>query len=140
MSETAKALNIETVVNINREEDDDGNSKFIAGMPHFFSTPPEGFVKYLLDIQQPIPKVNLSRNGSNSNCNMHISDLQSHNGHAPSFTDEIELMGYIDRVLEHIAKACESLDISMTQIKKELMKTMVASLSTWENVKKNGNK
>ena len=49
-----------------------------------------------------VPRVNLSRKGDNPECNTPITNLESHNGHAPAFKSQEEMDTYIDRVVKAV--------------------------------------
>ena len=49
-----------------------------------------------------VPRVNLSRKGDNPECNTPITNLESHNGHAPAFKSQQEMDAYIDRVVKAV--------------------------------------
>ena len=75
----------------------DAAGQFLQGGGQFCSDPigpwPEGV---------EVPSVNLSRKGDNPECNTPITNLESHNGHAPAFKSQQEMDAYIDRVVKAV--------------------------------------
>jgi len=75
----------------------DTNGKFLQGGVQFISgftgTWPGGV---------EVPRVNLSRKGDNPKCDTPITELESHNGHAPAFKTQEEMDTYIDRVVKAV--------------------------------------
>ena len=95
----------------------DAQGNFVQATPSLFTV---GGVKQLamacLDnapIKQ-IPTVKLSRDGSG--CEFSITELQQHNDHMPTFTDEAELYLYCDRVLAHIAHSLRQLNLELSMV------------------------
>ena len=79
-------INIKLIVNTVR--DTEGN--LLQGSPQFFSTPSKNFIEHMLDKEQEIPTILCSRN--HNGCATPVTDLQNHNGHVPTFSDEDELL------------------------------------------------
>ena len=95
----------------------DGQGNLVQATPNLFTV---GGVKQLamacLDnapIKQ-IPTVKLSRDGSG--CEYSITELQQHNDHMPTFTDESDLYVYCDRVLSHIVDSLGLLNWRLSMI------------------------
>ena len=55
-------------------------------------------------------KVNLSRKGTNPDCNMSIERLDAHDSHAPTFSFQGDMEDYIDRVMTSINLVVELID------------------------------
>ena len=95
----------------------DASGNFVQATPKLYTV---GGVKQLamacLDnapIKQ-IPTVKLSRDGST--CEYSITELQQHNDHMPTFTDEGDLYVYCDRVLAHIVDSLRLLNWRLSMI------------------------
>ena len=86
-------INIKLIVNTVR--DTDGN--LLQGSPQFYSTPSKNFIEHMLDKEQEIPTILCSRN--HNGCATPVTDLQNHNGHVPTFSDEDELLQYCKQIL-----------------------------------------
>ena len=86
-------INIKLIVNTVR--DTEGN--LLQGSPQFFSTPSKNFIEHMLDKEQEIPTILCSRN--HNGCATPVTDLQNHNGHVPTFSDEDELLQYCKQIL-----------------------------------------
>ena len=93
MDKTTPIINIKLIVNTVR--DTDGN--LLQGSPQFYSTPSKNFIEHMLDKEQEIPTILCSRN--HNGCATPVTDLQNHNGHVPTFSDEDELLQYCKQIL-----------------------------------------
>ena len=93
MAKQEEELNIEVNKDITRDE----AGAFITGVVHFNSVIPDGAVI-------PEGTVNLSRTGSNTDCEFQLHNLDQHDGHSPAWHNEVEMEEYIQRVLHHADK------------------------------------
>jgi len=93
MDKTTPIINIKLIVNTVR--DTDGN--LMQGSPQFYSTPSKNFIEHMLNTEQEIPTILCSRN--HNSCATPVTDLQNHNGHVPTFSDEHELLQYCKQIL-----------------------------------------
>ena len=61
-------------------------------------------------------RVNLSRTGTNPNCNMRIDSLDAHDHHAPMFSSQGDMEDYISRIMSRVAEVVEVIDIAVPEI------------------------
>ena len=92
-----KALKLKVIVSATTSGAD---GSFLSGGVQFYSSPPEGYIKDLLDLGHSVPMVNCSRKGNG--CPTMITELQTHNGHSPFFTDATEFRKYIERIMHDV--------------------------------------
>jgi len=113
-------VNVDVQVNRNVSTTQDGS--FLSGQAYFISsieTKPflhvkEKFLDALsVDLDgNPFDglRVNLSRNGTKSACNMRIDSLAAHDHHAPTFSSESDMENYITRVMDRVTEVVAYMD------------------------------
>ena len=79
----------------------------------FYSSPPEGYIKDLLDIGHSVPLVNCNRKGDG--CPTMITELQSHNYDVPIFNNAAEFKGYLERIITDVTAAAGKVGWSVKQ-------------------------
>jgi len=104
-----KALKLKVSVTVTTDQDD----KFIHGRVEFYSSPPEGYIKDLLDIGHSVPLVNCNRKGDG--CPTMITELQSHNHDVPMFNNAEEFKGYLERIITDVTAAAGKVGWSVKQ-------------------------
>jgi len=104
-----KALKLKVSVTVTTDQDD----KFIHGRVAFYSSPPEGYIKDLLDIGHSVPLVNCNRKGDG--CPTMITELQSHNHDVPMFNNAEEFKGYLERIITDVTAAAGKVGWSVKQ-------------------------
>ena len=104
-----KALKLKVSVTVTTDQDD----KFIHGRVAFYSSPPEGYIKDLLDIGHSVPLVNCNRKGDG--CPTMITELQSHNYDVPIFNNAAEFKGYLERIITDVTAAAGKVGWSVKQ-------------------------
>ena len=103
-------VNIEVKADIVKSSE----GEFIEGRVEFFSTPSNDFITYLLDNKIQIPIVLCSRDGNK--CPTPVTELQAHNGHAPSFSKdrghtEQDMINYSKRIINVTVNICEAIKV-----------------------------
>ena len=104
-----KALKLKVSVTVTTDEDD----KFIAGGVQFYSSPPKGYIKDLLEMGHSVPLVNCNRKGDG--CPTMITELQSHNHDVPMFNNAEEFKGYLERIITNVTAAAGKVGWSVKQ-------------------------
>ena len=104
---------IDVKVQVNTVRDADG--KFIQGIPQIWTTPSKDFIAHMLDKKVEIPTIDCNRKGDG--CSTPITELQIHNNHVPTYTDEQELIQYCHRVLWALQTECTFLGV-MVKVRK----------------------
>jgi len=120
-------VEINVDVQINRKVKTTEDNSFLSGVVYFTSTismsiPDQGGVaaypisaevfgsllqkKGLVDAT----RVNLSRKGTNPECNMRIERLDAHSHHAPTFSFQGDMEDYINRVMERVNFVVDIID------------------------------
>jgi len=115
-----RTVEVNVDVQVNRKVNTTEDGSFLSGQVYFTSSISTGLgIKLsaevfgsLLEKKQlaDATKVNLSRTGTNPNCNMRIERLDAHDHHAPTFSYQNDMEGYITRVMERVNFVVDVID------------------------------
>lgn len=112
-------MKVDVDVEVNRSINTTDSGTFLAGRVLFRSTVtahlPTGIKvsasrKKVEELIDTVPRVNLSRQGGNPNCNMRLDSLELHDHHAPTFSSQKDMEDYIERVMKHVGVIVEIID------------------------------
>ena len=114
-----RTVEINVDVQVNRKVKTTEDGSFLSGVVYFKSNLSMNGVAISPGVATSLwqdkglpqsTKVNLSRKGTNPDCNMGIERLDAHDSHAPTFSFQGDMEDYIDRVMARVAQVVVLID------------------------------
>ena len=122
-----RTVEVNVDVQVNRKVKTTEDGSFLSGQVYFSSTismsvsDQKGVSTYPISAEvfgnlleekklTDATRVNLSRAGTNPNCNMRIDSLDAHDHHAPTFSFQGDMEDYINRVMTRVNFVVDVID------------------------------